>query len=106
MSTAPLFDNGAPHDTGGRLAGADERLYNHDLAPVPLDKRTWTGYSIFAMWMSDVHSVGGYLFAASLFALGIQAWQVLICLILGIELVMFLTNWVAKPGVGLIAPIV
>src|SRR5207244_12032150 len=30
-----------------------------------------TGYSIFAMWMSDVHSVGGYTFAASLFLLGL-----------------------------------
>ena len=29
------------------------------------------------MWMSDVHSVGGYLFAASLFALGLAGWQVL-----------------------------
>jgi nucleobase:cation symporter-1, NCS1 family len=98
MSTAPLFDNGAPHDTGGRLAGADERLYNHDLAPVPLDKRTWTGYSIFAMWMSDVHSVGGYTFAASLFLLGISGWQVLIALTVGILLVYMLMNWVGKPS--------
>ena len=35
---------------------ADPNLYNDDLAPVPMDKRTWTGYTIFAMWMSDVHS--------------------------------------------------
>ena len=44
-----------------------ERLYNEDLAPVPSDKRTWKTYSIFAMWMSDVHSIGGYTFAAGLF---------------------------------------
>jgi nucleobase:cation symporter-1, NCS1 family len=98
MSTTPLFDGGAPHDTGGVIAGADERLYNHDLAPVPLDRRTWTGYSVFAMWMSDVHSVGGYTFAASLFLLGISGWQVLIALTVGILVVYVLMNWVGKPS--------
>ncbi|MFC4704227.1 MULTISPECIES: NCS1 family nucleobase:cation symporter-1 [Paraburkholderia] len=80
------------------MAGAHERLYNHDLAPVPLAKRTWTGYSIFAMWMSDVHSVGGYTFAASLFLLGISGWQVLMALTLGILIVYVLMNWVGKPS--------
>ena len=28
-------------------------------------------FSLFAMWMSDVRSVGGYTFAASLFCLGL-----------------------------------
>ena len=31
--------------------------------------------------MSDVHSVGGYLTAGSLFALGIAGWQVLVALL-------------------------
>jgi NCS1 family nucleobase:cation symporter-1 len=66
-----------------------ERLYNEDLAPVPLDKRTWKTYSIFAMWMSDVHSIGGYTFAAGLFFLGLAGWQVLLALIIGIFLVYF-----------------
>jgi NCS1 family nucleobase:cation symporter-1 len=30
--------------------------------------------------MSDVHSVGGYVTAGSLFALGFGAWQVLVAL--------------------------
>ena len=38
-----------------------ERLYNEDLAPVPSNKRTWRTYSIFAMWMSDVHSISTLL---------------------------------------------
>ena len=46
------------------IAGADPRLYNDDLAPVAPKGRTWGVFSIFAMWMSDVHSVGGYTFAA------------------------------------------
>ena len=64
-----------------------ERLYNEDLAPVPADRRTWKTYSVFAMWMSDVHSIGGYTFAAGLFFLGLAGWQVLLALIIGIFLV-------------------
>lgn len=52
----------------------DERLTNEDLAP--LGKQTWNSYNIFAFWMSDVHSVGGYVTAGSLFALGLTSWQV------------------------------
>ena len=77
---------------------ADPRLYNEDLAPVPKDKRTWTGYSIFAMWMSDVHSVGGYTFAASLFLLGLSGWQVLSAMTIGILAVYVLMNWIGKPS--------
>lgn len=48
--------------------------------------------------MSDVHSVGGYVTAGSLFALGLTSWQVFICLIAGISIVLFFTNLVAKPS--------
>jgi NCS1 family nucleobase:cation symporter-1 len=77
---------------------ADPRLYNHDLAPVPKDQRTWTGYSIFAMWMSDVHSVGGYTFAASLFLFGLTGWQVLLAMAVGILAVYVLMNMVGRPS--------
>jgi nucleobase:cation symporter-1, NCS1 family len=49
------------------IPGADPRLHNHDLAPVAPEGRTWGVFSIFPMWMSDVHSVGGCTFVASLF---------------------------------------
>ena len=48
--------------------------------------------------MSDVHSVGGYITAGSLFALGLTSWQVFICLIVGIVIVQFFCNLVAKPS--------
>jgi NCS1 family nucleobase:cation symporter-1 len=50
------------------------------------------------MWMSDVHSVGGYTFAASLFFLGLAGWQVLIAMVVGIMLVYFLMNLVGRPA--------
>lgn len=48
--------------------------------------------------MSDVHSVGGYVTAGSLFALGLASWQVLIALLVGIVIVNLLCNPVAKPS--------
>ncbi|KAF1023826.1 MAG: putative allantoin permease [Paracidovorax wautersii] len=74
----------------------DPRLTNADLAP--LRKQTWSRYNIFAFWMSDVHSVGGYITAGSLFALGLSSWQVLVALLAGICIVQFFCNLVAKPS--------
>lgn len=71
-------------------SGASPRLYNRDLAPA--EHRRWGFYSLFAMWMSDIHSLGGYTFAAGLFALGIGAWQVFLALVVGIILVFALMN--------------
>ena len=76
--------------------GYSPRLTNEDLAP--LKKQSWTSYNIFAFWMSDVHSVGGYVTAGSLFALGLAAWQVLVALLVGIGIVYFFCNLVAKPS--------
>ena len=76
--------------------GASARLYNEDLAPA--ENRTWGFYSLFAMWMSDIHSLGGYTFAAGLFALGLGAWQVFLALVVGIILVFFLMNFSGYAG--------
>lgn len=72
-----------------------ERLANQDLQPA---KKTWSWYNIFSFWMSDVHSVGGYVFAASLFTLGLTSWQVLMALVIGICIVQVCANLVAKPS--------
>lgn len=72
------------------------RLSNEDLLPEKDQK--WGWYSIFAFWMSDVHSVGGYVFAASLFALGLNGIQVFISLLAGISIVLLFANLMGKPG--------
>ncbi|CAM3858392.1 NCS1 family nucleobase:cation symporter-1 [Smaragdicoccus niigatensis] len=87
---------GMPVGSGLIKEGYDPRLTNEDLAP--LKKQTWGSYNIFAFWMSDVHSVGGYVTMGTLFALGLNAWQVFICLIVGICIVQFFCNLVAKPS--------
>src|SRR6476620_11636534 len=85
-----------PAGAGVIKPGYDDRLTNEDLAP--LRKQTWGSYNFFAFWMSDVHSVGGYVTAGSLFALGLASWQVLVALLIGITIVYFLCNLVAKPS--------
>lgn len=65
-----------------RCAGS--YLSNDDLLPT---KQTWNWYNIFAFWMSDVHSAGGYVFAGTLFSLGLSGWQVFVSLIVGILIV-------------------
>ncbi len=80
------------------ISGAHPKLYNHDLAPAAPEARTWGVFSLFAMWMSDVHSVGGYTFAASLFFLGLTGWQVLISMVVGILAVYFLMNLIGSPS--------
>jgi nucleobase:cation symporter-1, NCS1 family len=101
----PLAEDG-PHDlveaagmpvgSGVIKPGYDPRLTNEDLAP--LRNQSWGSYNIFAFWMSDVHSVGGYVTAGSLFALGLSSWQVLVSLVVGITIVYFFCNLVAKPS--------
>src|SRR4051812_25811112 len=87
---------GLPVGSGVIKPGYDPRLTNEDLAP--LRKQSWGSYNIFAFWMSDVHSVGGYVTAGSLFALGLSSWQVLVSLVVGITIVYFFCNLVAKPS--------
>ena len=108
-SDTPPTPPGAPggHDdlveAAGQPIGAgtvkpeyDPRLANEDLAP--LREQSWSSYNIFAFWMSDVHSVGGYVTAGSLFALGLTSWQVLVALLVGITIVYFFCNLVARPS--------
>ncbi|NVI08115.1 NCS1 family nucleobase:cation symporter-1 [Paraburkholderia youngii] len=90
------YPDGTAQSDPSMPAGYSERLYNADLAP--LRAQNWTAYNIFAFWMSDVHSVGGYVFAGSLFALGLTSWQVLVALLVGITLVNVLCNLIAKPS--------
>ena len=93
VEAVPVATSGTP---GEIKAEYDERLTNEDLAP--LKKQGWKSYNFFAFWMSDVHSVGGYVTAGSLFALGLAAWQVLVALLIGITIVYYLCNLVAKPS--------
>src|SRR5512147_300857 len=64
-------------------ADLSPRLYNQDLAPTQRAGRKWRSYNIFTLWANDVHSLGNYAFAISLFALGLGAWQILLAFLIG-----------------------
>ena len=87
---------GYPPGAGVPKREYDPRLTNEDLAP--LREQKWKAYNIFAFWMSDVHSVGGYVTMGTLFAIGLNAYEVFIALIVGICIVQFFCNLVAKPS--------
>ena len=84
-------------------AGFSPRLYNEDLAPAR--ERKWGTWSLFCMWMSDIHSIGGYTFAAGLFFLGLSGWWVLSALVVGIVLVFWLMSLSGFAGQKLGCPI-
>jgi len=53
----------------------DSRFYNDELAPVPVEKRTWNTYNYFALWMGMAHNIPSYTLAASLIVLGMDWLQ-------------------------------
>lgn len=75
---------------------ADARLTNKDLAPI--QTRTWAWSDYLFLWMSNVHSVAGYVTAGSLFAMGLPATDVFLALILAIVVVQIGSNLVARPS--------
>ena len=52
-------------------------LYNEDLAPVPIARRTWTTYNYAALWISMAHCIPTYMLSAGLMAAGMSWAQAL-----------------------------
>jgi len=63
-------------------------LYNHDLAPVPLARRTWTTYNYAALWVSMAHCIPTYMLASGLMASGMNWSQALVTILLGNTIVL------------------
>jgi len=62
---------------------AQSPLYNHDLAPVPIAKRTWTTYNFAALWIAMAHCIPTYMLASSLIKAGMSWGQALFTIGLG-----------------------
>src|ERR1041385_6249156 len=76
----------------------DSPLYNHDLAPVPPERRTWGTYNYAALWVSMSVNILTYMLAASLIQGGMDWKQAVATIFLGnvIELAPMLLN--SHPG--------
>ena len=81
-------DETITHDDGRVELKAPEQLehsplYNEDLAPVPVAKRTWTTWDYAALWISMAHCIPTYTMASGLIAAGMSWWQALLTILLG-----------------------
>jgi len=61
----------------------DSPLYNEDLAPVPVARRTWNTYNYSALWIGMAHNIPTYLLASGLIALGMSWYQAILTIALG-----------------------
>src|SRR5438270_710414 len=97
----------------GRHELADDRairegpLYNGDLAPVPIERRTWNTYNYMALWIGMAHNIPTYLLASGLVALGMAWYQAILTIALAniIVLIPMLANSHAGTKYGIPYPV-
>ena len=88
----------------GRIELIDTRrveaslLYNDDLAPVPLARRTWSTYNYAALWVSMAHCIPTYMLASGLMASGMNWSQALVTILLGNTIVLIPILLNSHPG--------
>jgi NCS1 family nucleobase:cation symporter-1 len=62
---------------------SDARLYNEDLAPTKLGRRTWNTYAFAALWISMAHCIPTYILASGLIKMGMSWSQAITTILLG-----------------------
>src|SRR4029079_6631154 len=82
-------------------------LYNEDLAPVPLSKRTWGTWNYAALWISMSLCIPTYTMASSMINEGMSWWQAVLTIFIGnaIVLVPMLLNGHAGAKFGIPFPV-
>src|SRR5262247_1541619 len=73
-------------------------LYNEDLAPVPIARRTWSTYNYAALWISMAHCSPTYMLASGLMAQGMNWKQALFTILLGNTIVLVPILLHSHPG--------
>src|ERR1035437_5211754 len=97
--------------SAGEIAHADGRveladasallgsaLYNEDLAPIPIARRTWTTYNYAALWISMAHCIPTYMLASGLMNSGMNWKQALFTILLGNTIVLVSSLLNSHPG--------
>ena len=84
----------------------NKRLFNADIAP-RAGKGGWGAGSLFNWWMSAWHSLGGYAMAVGFMALGLNGWQALVGMVLGMIVMWLASNLMGTAGqrVGVSFPV-
>jgi nucleobase:cation symporter-1, NCS1 family len=85
----------------------DPTLYNHDLAPVPNERRTWGTYNYASLWIAMSVCIPTYMLASGLIAGGMNWWQAIGTILLGnlIVLIPMLLNAHAGAKYGIPFPV-
>ena len=86
---------------------ANSPYTNEDLAPVPIERRTWTTYNYAALWIGMAHNIPSYLLASGLIAFGMNWVQAFVTITLGnlLVLVPMLLNSHAGTKYGIPFPV-
>lgn len=63
-------------------------LWNKDLAPSSLDRRTWSTWNIAALWIGMSVVITTYLLGGSLISQGMNWWQAMVTILLGNTIVL------------------
>jgi len=88
-----------PDLTESQLAELQQsRLFNHDLAPVPRSRRTWTTWNIAALWVGMAICITTYTLASSLIEQGMNWRQAILTIFLGNLIVLIPMTLNAHPG--------
>jgi nucleobase:cation symporter-1, NCS1 family len=74
------------------------RLYNADLAPVPIARRNWSTYNYAALWVSMAHCIPTYMLASGLMASGMNWAQAICTILLGNTIVLIPILLNSHPG--------
>jgi NCS1 family nucleobase:cation symporter-1 len=82
-------------------------LWNEDLAPTPLARRTWSTYNIAALWIGMSVVITTYTLASGLMTQGMSWWQAMLTILLGntIVLVPMILNAHAGTKYGISFPV-
>jgi len=85
----------------------DQSLYNEDLAPIPLERRTWGLYNYASLWVAMSVCIPTYMLASGLIAGGMAWWQAIGTILLGnlIVLIPMLLNAHAGTKYGIPFPV-
>ena len=86
---------------------SDSPLWNPDLAPTPLARRTWSTYHIAALWIGMSVVITTYTLASGLMQQGMTWWQAMVTILLGnvVVLVPMILNAHAGTKYGVSFPV-
>ena len=89
----------------GRLL--QSALFNHDLAPVPPERRSWRYWNFAALWISMSACIPTYMLASSLIGGGMNWWEAILTIFLGnvIVLIPMILNAHAGTRYGIPFPV-